>query len=136
MHPVSADFNFHPPDLFSDLSVGGMLAELFQVWILGKPLKIAVSKTQCLFQRQRGALKLVGKRITARQVVKYNGVARCEARQAFIHLQAVSVTAALSVMIAEKLEGVHIIWITADESFHEGDLGVEIPLAGGPRLFP
>ena len=67
-------------------SIDRLGAEFFQVGILGQPGEIAVAKLQRLFKRERGAVKFLGQRIAAREIVKDERIFRFEPREAFVHL--------------------------------------------------
>ena len=106
-----------------------------KVGILGEPVEVAIAEAQSLFQRERGAVKLLGERIAAREIVKDERVARLQARETFIHLESLGVTTALRVVIAQQLERIRVIGIAADKSLDEFDFDVQVTLLGARHLF-
>lgn len=109
-------------------------AELFQIRVLGQPGEIAITEQQGFFERQNGALKFLGERVTAGEIVKNQRVLRLKAREVFIHFEAFSEEAALGVVVAEQLERIHVIGIPADDPLDKLNLGIEVALAGAARL--
>src|SRR6185312_6174968 len=76
---ILADFNFQPFDFFLDVAVNRLLAKFFQVRVFSEPREIAISKLQCLFERERGTVELLGERVAAREIVKHDRIFRLEA---------------------------------------------------------
>jgi hypothetical protein len=110
-------------------------AEFFQVGILGEPFEIAVAQLDGLVERAEGAVKFIGERVAAREVVKHERIAWFEARETFVHVQSLGETAALGVMVAEQLQGVHIIWIAAHQPLDELDFHIEFTLFRAVQFF-
>jgi hypothetical protein len=124
------NLDFHPADFVSNLPVNRLLAEVAKVGISGQPIEIAVAELKGFLQCKHGAVELPGKRAAAREIVKNERIVRFKAREALVHFQALGVTPASCVVVAQKLQCVHVIRIAADKPLHEFNPGVEVALAG------
>ena len=112
-----------------------MGAELFQIGVFGQPSEIAVAEFDSVVEGRERTIEFIGEGVAAREVVKHERVFRLQSGETFVHMQAFGETAALGVVIAEELQGVHVIGIAADKALDELDFGIEVALFRGGQFF-
>jgi hypothetical protein len=69
--PKSTNFDFHAANFLLNFAVLRLFPKFFQIGVFGEPFEIVVTEIQAFFERKRGAIKLIRKRIAAREIVKY-----------------------------------------------------------------
>ena len=112
-----------------------MLAQSAQVRILGEPFEITIAERERLLERRSRHVHVADQRVTAGKIVKHQRVRRLEPRQLFVHLQSLVEPAALGIMIAEQLQGLHVGRVPPDDAFDELDLDVQLACLLASHLF-
>ncbi|MGA2030036.1 MAG: hypothetical protein ABSG87_08185 [Verrucomicrobiota bacterium] len=115
--------------------VNWLLAKFAKVWVLGKPVEIAIAKMKCFFQSDRGMVKLLGERVAAGKVVKNERIAGSNSCETFVHFKPVNKATAACVVVAQKLKRIHVFGIAADKSLHEFDPRIEVALFRARHFF-
>jgi hypothetical protein len=84
----SARFDLDGPHFGADAFVFGVIAKVFKIGVLGHPFEIPVAEIYGRVEGFNGQLDLAGQGVAACQIVVNQGVIRSQAREAFVHLQA------------------------------------------------
>jgi hypothetical protein len=122
----SGDFDVHFADLGFDFEKDRVLAQGAKVRILGEPFEIPVAEGKRFLERVGGRVHLTDERVAAGEVVEDEGIVGFEAGQFFVDLKALIVTAALGVVIPEKLEGFDVFGIAPHDALHELDFDIQV----------
>ena len=103
-----------------------MFAQEPQVRISGQPLEVAITKRKRLFQGGGGQIKFGIQRMTASQIIEHERILRFKAGELFVYFEAVGVSAALGVMVAQDLERLDVFSVAFDDPFQEADFSIEV----------
>ena len=103
-----------------------MLAQAAEVRIASQPFEIAIAEAEGLLESNSGEVELANQRVTAGEIIKNQRVAWFEPGQLLIDFETVAVTATLSVVVSQDLQGLDILRFAADDTFHERDFDIEI----------
>ena len=104
-----------------------MFAQESQIRVFGQPLEITIAQREGFLQGGSGEVKLGVERMAAGQIIKHERVPRLEPGKLLVDFQAMLVSTALSVMVAQDLERLDEIAVAFDDPFQETDFGVEVP---------